>query len=347
MKHLIQPLILCLILPLTAVAADATWSGYVKVEDIDNLHGGKRSGSVVNAAAKIAATCNVLGFEYLPDGLYKFGLLGATHTRAQNLYTAAIQHASSLDVQREMRISNLSYEQVLMPNLIGRIGIMDLEDYYDITEAAIHLRNTAFVNAMALDKNTQLATFPYPGIGAMLELRENQDYALLGLYQGNPQDLHTFLYHGYMLIAEVGTYKSHFSVKAGAWLSKSFSTSKYSNARGAYFIGQQDWRTASNHDMVAFMQLGYSNETPKYIPYSLTLGVKSNNIFTDNNSDWLSLGIGKIWIENLSSEVVYELSYVIKFCDYWYLTPDLQYFVKPSGIYPNSVVFLLRLSYWF
>lgn len=347
MKHLILRLIFCLIISPAALASAATWSGYVKFEDVYNLHGGKKIGNVFQGAGKVAATYHIFGSEYVPDGIYKFGVLGATHNRSQSSYTAAIQSTTLLNVRREIRISNLSYETNLAPYITGRIGVMDLETYYDITEAAIHLYNTAFVNAMALDKNTQLASFPYPGVGAMLEARDNHDYLLLGLYQGNPQQLHTFLYHGYMLIGEAGTKVSHFSVKAGAWLYQPGGTPDYSNARGAYFIGQQDWRTDTNRDMIAFMQFAYSNESPKYIPYSLTLGVKSNNIFLDNNNDWLSAGIGKIWLYNLPSEVVYELSYIIRFCDNWYLSPDLQYVVKPSGIYNNATVFLLRLEYWF
>jgi porin len=347
MKNTIMRLVLCLMLSPAVLADAATWSGYVKLENVDNLHGGRRIGNVVNAAAKIAGTSYVTGSEYVPDGIYKFGILGATHTRSQSLYTSAIQNTSLLDAQREVRISNLSYESNLAPYITGRVGIMDLESYYDITEAATHLFNTAFVNAMALDKSTQLASFPYPGVGAMLEARNNQDYALLGLYQGNPQELHTFLYHGYMLIAEAGTKVSHFSVKAGAWIYQAGGTPDYNNARGAYFIGQQDWRTDSNRDMIAFMQFAFSDQKPKYIPYSLTLGVRSNNIFLDNNNDWLSAGIGKVWLCSLPSEVVYELSYAIRFYDYWYLKPDIQYIVKPNGIYSNATVFLLRLEYWF
>lgn len=347
MKHLISRLIFCLILSPATFAAGATWSGYLKVEDLYNLHGGKKTGNVFQAAGRLTGTYNIYGSEYAPDGIYKLGLIGATHNRSQSSYTAAIQSTTLLNVQREIRISNLSYETNLAPYIIGRIGVMDLETYYDITEAAMYLHNTAFINAMALDKNTQLATFPYPGVGAMLEMRNDQNYALLGLYQGNPQHLYTFLYHGFMLIGEVGTKVSHFSVKAGAWLYQAGGTPDYSNARGAYFIGQQDWRTDTNRDMVAFMQFAYSNENPKYIPYSLTLGVKSNNIFLDDNNDWLSFGIGKIWLQNSPDEVVYELSYVIRFCSNFYLSPDLQYFVKPSGIYPNATVFLLRFEYWF
>lgn len=336
-----------LILAPAVFASTATWSGYVKLEDVDNMHGGRQVGNIFNAAAKIDATYNVTGAEYLVDGTYRLGLLGATHTRSQSVYTGAIQHTSSLDVKREIRVANLSYEQIISPYITYRIGVMDLEDYYDITEAAVHLCNTAFVNAMTIDKNTQLATFPYPGIGAMLEMRKNQDYALLGIYQGNPEHLHTFLYHGYMLIGEAGARYAHFSIKAGAWLYQAGGTANYNNSKGAYFIAQQDWRTESNHDMVGFMQLGYSHEAPKYIPYSLTLGAKSNNIFFNDDSDWLSFGIGKVWLHNLPSEVVYELSYVIKVCDHWYVNPDLQYFVKPSGIYANASIFLLRLAYLF
>lgn len=324
--------------------SNVSWNGYIKLEDVSNIHGGKKAGSVLNGVAELTAT-------YKQN--FKLGILGATHTHSQSLYTNSIQNTTTLNIQREISLAELSYTYAWNQNITGKIGVMDLEDYFDITESASYLLNSAFSNAMALDQNTQLASFPYPGIGAMLELKNQNDYALLGLYQGNPQHLHTVFYHGYMAIGEVGTnitinYKTlqNLSIKAGAWLYQANSTPELTNSRGVYLISQLGWQ-AYNRDMAAFAQLAYSNEKPKYIPYSFTLGLQSNNIFLHNHTDWLSFGIGKVWVHNLPSEVVYELSYTLQFYNKLYLTPDVQYFVKPSGINPNATVFILRLSYIF
>lgn len=320
------------------------WDGYIKVEDVDNIHGGNKTGSVLNATAGLTATYNQK---------FKIGILGDTHTKSQSLYTNSIQNTSSLNVQREIRLSDLSYTHTWNQGITSRIGVMDLEDYFDITESANYLLNSAFLNAMALDQNTQLASFPYQGIGAMLEVTNQKDYALIGLYQGNPQHLHTVFYKGYMVIGEIGTnipisYKAlqNLSLKTGAWLYQASTIPDITNSCGAYLISQLSWQW-HKHTMAAFLQIAYSNEAPKYIPYSLTLGAQSNNIFLHNDNDWLSFGIGKVWIYNLPSEVVYELSYTIKFCNKFYVTPDLQYFIKPSGINPNATVLSLRLSYIF
>lgn len=321
------------------------WNGYLRIEDVYNIHGGIKDGNVLHGSAKLVATY---------EEVLQLGLIGATHTQRQYPYTGSLQSPSSLDVQREIRLSNLSYTEFFTPTLTGIIGVMDVEDYFDITEAAAYLRNSAFVNAEAWNLNTQIASFPYPGFGALLQLKQDKNYALLGLYQGNPQHLSSVFSHGYMLIGELGTsipveYNDiqTCAVKAAGWIYNANSVPGFTNAQGAYVIGQVDWLADDVHALSGFTQLAYSNEAPKYVPFSLTAGVLSNNIFLNCNKDWLTFGIGKIWIHNLPSEVVFELAYVIELYKDIKLTTDMQYFIKPSGIYPNATVFLMRIAYEF
>ncbi len=330
------------------------WDGYLQGEDITNGIGGIKRGSVLNGNALIAGTYDLKNFRPGYMGKVKLGILGATHTRNQNEYTGAIQSPSYFTSQREVRISDLSYQYNFKNCVTTIVGIMDMSDYFDVTEAAKNLSNSAFTNTMALSENTQMASYPYPGFGVAAIFSKGYNEAMIGLYQGAPQHQWSVLHEGYMLIGEVGhTFfprcymLTDFSVNIGAWTYQQSNRDIGYNSRGLYVTTQAGIQVDEEIELEAFCQFGYSSERPKYIPYSLTLGVKSNNIFIGNNSDWLSFGVGKVWIQNLPSEVVYELSYVIRFCDNWYLTSDLQYFVKPSGVYPNSTAFLLRLAYWF
>lgn len=325
-------------------ASALKWNGYIRAEGIENLHGGIKTGATFLGSAKVVATY---------EDVLQFGIIGATHTKPESSFVGSVQLVSSLDVQREIKLSNLSFLYHFSPNLSGRFGVMDMEDFFDITESARDLRNSAFVNGMALDKTTQLASFPYPGFGALMAYKQAEDYVYLGLYQGNPQHLNTVFSRGYMLIAEAGTefplhyeFAEDLSLKVGLWIYRPNAIAGYTNAGGMYLIAQNTWQYM-HHPMEGFLQLSYSNESPKTYPFSLTIGTRAYNIFCPNKIDAISFGIAEVWINERDNEIVFELAYSYRFCNGFCLNPDLQYFMKPSGIYPNATVFLLRLSYAF
>jgi carbohydrate-selective porin OprB len=320
------------------------WNGYIRADGIENIHGGIKTGATLLGSAKLVGTY---------EDVLQLGFIGATHTKPESTFVGSVQLVTSLDVQREIRLSNLSFLYHFSPNLSGRFGVMDMEDFYDITESAVDLRNSAFVNGMALDKTTQLASFPYPGFGGLIAYTQAENYFYLGIYQGNPEHLNTVFSRGYMLIAEGRTiiplnyeYAADLSLKLGLWLYNPKSIPGYTNARGIYLIAQNEWQYA-HHPMEGFLQLSYSHESPKTFPFSLTIGARGHNIFCNNKTDALSVGIAEVWINNRPNEIVFEVAYAFRFYKGFCLNPDLQYFFKPSGIYPNATVFLLRLSYNF
>lgn len=342
---------LCLILVLSCAAVFASdlassvkWNGYIRADGIENAHGGIKTGATFLGSAKVVGTY---------EDVLQFGIIGATHTKPESSFVGSVQLVSSLDVQREIKLGNLSFLYHFSPNFSGRFGVMDMEDFFDITESAIDLRNSAFVNGMALDQTTQLASFPYPGFGALFAYMQAENYLYLGLYQGNPQHLNTVFSRGYMLIAEAGTqfplhyeFAEDLSLKLGLWIYRPNMIPGYTNAGGMYLIAQNTWQYLHN-PMEGFLQLSYSNESPSTYPFSLTIGTRMYNIFCDNKVDALSFGLAEVWISDRPNEIVLELAYAYRFWKGFCVNPDLQYFIKPSGIYPNATVFLLRLSYNF
>lgn len=282
---------------------------------------------------------------------FSLGVIAATHTRSQNEYTDSLQNTTSINTQREIRIGRLAYKHDFNKTLCVYIGITDMEDWFNITPAANWLVNSAFSNSEALNLTTQLASFPYPGFGAMLQYQQDNTYGLFGIYQGNPQYQKTVFTRGYMLIGEAGTtlllhdkVLKNLFLQLGVWVYEPESIPGYVDAQGFYLTAQTDWQYRT-HPMQAFAQFAYSHESPSYIPYSIILGANAQNIFCKDKREWLSFGIGKIWIHNFPSEVVYELCYIYRFAQNYYFTADLQYITKPSGIHPNATVCLFRFSY--
>lgn len=331
-----------------------TWRGYALGEDISNLHGGLKVGSIFNINGELVANYN-LKSRFNHNALVKFGVLGATYTRYQEQYTNAIQAPSAFLSPRLIRISDLSYQYNWSEKNKFIIGIMDMNDNFNITEAANNLLNNAFCNTATLYANTQLATFPFPGFGTMGSVTKDKTTIMLGLYQGNPQHLSTLFYKGYTAIAEIDhafdrafSKDTTYSIKGGVWMYQQSDPSVVlgTNARGLYLITQANWNTQSTRILSGFINLGYSNQDTRYVPYSLALGLRSDSIFF-GKKDSLSVGMGKIWIANKSSEVAYELSYAAEVYRGLEITPDVQYIIKPNGISPNALVVMLRLAYIF
>lgn len=328
------------------------WDGYLQGEDLTNGIGGLKRGSVVNANGLIAGTYDLKNIRPNYKGKIRLGVLGATHTQNQNEYTGAIQSPSYYTSQREVRISDLSYQYDFKNCVTAIVGIMDMDEYFNVTKAAQNLLNKAFYNTMALSANSQIASYPYPGFGAAAILNKNNTEAMIGLYQGAPQHQWSLFHEGYMLIGEAGhKFCPHYyiltdvSVNLGAWLYQQSNRDIGYNSRGLYVTTQADIQLDEEISFEAFCQFGYSNEKPKYIPYSVTAGVRKVDILFENNRDSLSFGYGQIWIETLPSEVAWELAYAFKACPKLLITPDMQIIQRPSGIYKMAWVFSLRATY--
>jgi porin len=328
------------------------WEGYLQGEDITNGIGGIKRGSVVNGNALIAGVYDLKNIRSNLGGKFKLGVLGATHTRNQNEYTGAIQSPSYYTAQREIRISDLSYRYDFKNCLTTIVGIMDMSDYFNITEAAQNLINTAFTNTMALASNTQMASYPYPGFGAAAIFRKYNTEVMLGLYQGTPQHQWSVLHEGYMVVGEVGHtffpryyFLCDFSLNLGGWTYQQSNRDIGYNSRGLYVTAQADIQLDPEIAFEVFGQFGYSNEKPKYIPYSATAGLRKPNILFEGKRDSLSFGYAQIWIETVPSEVAWELAYAVKICPRLLLTPDMQIIQRPSGVQKLAWVFSLRLGY--
>lgn len=140
---------------------------------------------------------------------------------------------------------------------------------------------------------------------------------------------------------------NNFSIKLGGWIYQQSNHKIGFNSRGLYVITQADLQIDETLELEPFVHFGYGNESPKYVPYSLTAGFRVPNIFFENKRDSFSFGYGQIWIENRRSEVAYEVSYALKICPNLLLTPDMQIIDRPSGMYQLAWVFSARLAYTF
>jgi len=315
-----------------------TWNGSVKVEDIYNFNGGSRRGSVFDGAAK--GVYDTEAAKLWSGGQFTLGFLGFAQTHNQTLYTGAIQSPSNLSANNNEVRPYVSYQHKFSNITTARAGIIDLNDYFNVTEAAAGLLNASFGISPGLTVNNPTATYPYPGCGAMVELDGDKIGAQVGLFQGNPQHLYTVSHNGYMLIGEINAHiMPLLTLKGGAWRYTQSNKSIGQPLSGMYIIAEALWDSTNAAEQKGmFLQFSSSQKSVSIVPNSFGVGFIVGQ---------LSAGMTQVYVKGAAHEKIYEITYAIPIVDKLTLNPDLQYVVKPGGVYSNAIVGILRLTYAF
>jgi len=333
-----------------------SWNGFVTVEDIYNARGGIKRGSVQDAAVQVRGVYDTEIAKLWSGGQFTFGFFGFSQSHNQSLYTGAIQEPSNLSADNNKIIRPyLSYQQKFNNITTARAGIIDLNDYFNVTDTASKLLNDSFAISPTLIENSPIATDPYPGYGTIVEIQGEHLGGQLGLFQGNPQHLDTVFHNGSMLIGEINAHFTpssqkntpEFILKVGGWRYHQSNAEIGNTNNGVYITTESIWQNCDDQKRGIFLQLSANPQNINAVPYSLGGGYTANAIFASRPKDVFSLGFSRIWINGSPRETIFEINYAIQIIDNLSLTPDLQYVVKPSGVYRNAFVGIIRLSYVF
>jgi carbohydrate-selective porin OprB len=336
-----------------AKTSAVSWTGFAAAEDIDNIHGGIKSGSVLLATGEITATVDLQKAGWWDGGKVALGVFGLQQTHNQSLYTGSIQGPSNLTGVNEIKLSDLAYEQDFSNHFMARAGIMDIENYFNRTEVSDYICNSAH-HTGAWIANVQVPTTPFPGFGALGQYQDQTITAQVAIFQGNPQHQGSVFNRGYLLIGELaGTFTGNnkwspnVTLKAGVWqYHQTLEWVGHSN-HGLYGIVEAIWETQSGRTFDVALDLGTTPKKYGYVYDSFAIYFSMSKLLDFRPKDHLNAAVGSVWITNFDTETFVELSYSIHIIDNLRLIPDVQYFVKPSGIYPNAWVGILRLMYEF
>lgn len=324
------------------------WAGFFVVEDVSNFDGGIKDGSVINAIYHPILSYD-LKTKY--NSQLQFGFLGITYTKNQQLYTGSNQNVSNLSAQRELRIAELNYFQEINSWADIRVGIMDLRGYLNIYDLPKELINSGFGTNRVM-RNSAVATYPYPGFGTVVNLKQ-KNYGLgLAMFQGDPQHQKTLFHHGVFFLEEaywntvLPIYRQpELFLKVGFWQYQQPDRSiGYSNI-GMYLMAQTVWFNVHGRQFNAYAQAGYGPNKANELPYSVMAGIAMRGLVPERQKDFLSFGISQIWLREAKNEVVFELGYKFVFMKDFELKPDLQYIVHPNGTLPNAFAGILRFVY--
>ena len=324
--------------------------GFIIVEDVSNFSGGIKNGSVFNGVLHSIVNYNFLNSP--SNSSIHIGVLAITYNQSQTLYTGASQQVSNMTAQREIRLAELNYCQNLSDWATLRAGIMDIREYLNVYDIPKEVINSGFGTNRVMVNSTAVATYPYPGFGAVLATTNDKYGISVAVFQGNPQHQSTVFNDGVFLLEEVYwntdlniARQPTLFLKTGVWEYYQPDPSiGYSNI-GMYFMGQIVAYTEKQQQIYMTTQIGYGNNHANIVPYSLNASITGTGFIPSRNNDKLSFGYSQIWLRNKSPEIVLEINYNFYIRDYLYVKPDLQYIVKPNGNLPNAFAGILRLIY--
>lgn len=319
-----------------------------------NRSGGIASGSAYDTVVHGGFAFDPEKLGWWSDGRFHVDI---THIQSDGLSRRRVgdtQGVSNLEAASANRLYSAWYEHKLGDHGAYRLGIIDLNAYFDVTEAAGGLMNSSFGVFPTISANIPASIYPKPGYGAMAESTGHRWQFRAGVFQGDPRDRSSVWNRGRMIVAEAArSNPGRFGglYKLGAWQYRNpqaAASDAPSHTWGLYgVVVQPISRQAPYRDSRLFVQLGANPGGNDNVPYYLGFGADFFNPISGRPKDRISVGVARAWLTQGRAETTYEITYLYRLNRWLYLQPDLQYVHSPSGVLPNALVALLRAHFEF
>jgi porin len=259
------------------------------------------------------------------------------------------QVVSNLEASDASRLYSVEYEHRVGLHGRYRIGIIDLNAYFAVAEAALSLLNSSFGITPTISANVLTSIYPKPGYGFIGASIMPEWQFRAGVFQGDPLDRSSVFERGQMLIGEVvHSRQGHFGgmYKLGVWQydnPQSTISVTQKHAWGLYgVVDQYVSRQASYKVSRVFLQFGANPNSDDELPYYVGVGADFLHPLPGRPNDRLSIGVARAWLRQHDAETTYEASYIYQFTPGFWLQPDIQYVRHPGGTEPDALVLLLR-----
>ncbi|CQR44567.1 MAG: carbohydrate porin [Thiomonas sp.] len=324
-------------------------AGRLDLNSQANLSGGLQSRPASSVLFQWGGSLDTGAARWWPGGLIEFSVEGVRSGGNLPDRTGAIQYPNNEWAPNFLRLYQLTYRQQLGAAAV-RVGIMDLNQYFEASDVSDLLQNSSFGLAPNFTANFNDPSFPNPGLGAMAEYRFTPAWtARAGIWQGNPPGLAQALHQGALWIGEVqwtgaaiqGDQPAQ-DLKLGAWHYRQSDPTIGPTTSGGYLVGETRWARGAQQ-WGAFVLAGTSPAQVNLVTQFLAAGVLVTGPFASRPQDQFSMGVSRVNLRAPAAETVLELVYSWQVSPTVALQPDVQRFWHPGGVNPSALVAGLRL----
>lgn len=342
-------------------------------DNASNLSGGIKKG--YNYMGYVAVH---LTLDTEKAGMWKGGRLfvNAANTHggmaSANLY-GDMQVVSNIEAGNHTYLQELWYSQVL--NKVELIaGLQDMNVELINTMYGSEFLNSSFGMVPTLSLNFNAPIFPLTTIGITEKWNISDKTTWINaLYDGNPTPFEDNPYNlkwqlkrgdGILAVSELQQRLSlhHLpgTVKLGAFsrnhfleetLGKTIPDSLNHSQWGMYAIVDQEVWHFEKQSLGAFLQVSYSPSTSVTADFYSGVGIHATGLFTRERNDVFGLAVAYTHLPKISSsETILELTWNKPLGEYFFIQPDIQYIIHPSGKksnLPNALAAILRFGFNF
>lgn len=334
-----------------------------------NLKGGHQTGFAWLGCFQASLLFDTNALKLWKNGKLKFAYI-STHGKSFSEFIGDIQIVSNIEAGRLSTIFELWYQHQV-GRFEGTAGFIDINSIFSYSEPALSLINSSFGIQPTISGNITVPIYPITSLGVALNINlSDQIISKIGIFDGKPamyQDDQLLpdpgwnRKEGVFVISElnrshqIGSLEGLF--KIGFWLHtqnlESHHEGEYSTNQGFYLIGEQELLKRKEKNLGIWGKFGGAPRDCNIIRFFNGIGFSIINDSKKNAFDLLSLGAGQVIfcqefrkINSISSsETVLELT-ARKEIGKFYIQPDFQYIINPSGLteIENPFCFIFRTA---
>ena len=321
---------------------------------VTNISGGIRQGSVYLGMANLRVSFNTSS-----AGFWKGGelFLNAANTHGgmpSQTLVGDFQGVSNIEAGDLTYLLELWFKQSFGPISIIA-GLQDMNTEFAVSECSGIFLNGSFGVPSTIAHNVPVPIFPLTAIGIQLQWNVQENIsAKIAVFDGLPDAFESNPYNlewnlktddGLLTLGEVsyhrsrknrldGTYKLggyyHNHVCHSDEKGNDCATPDY----GIYFLADQVLFTRSSDRQLSFFtQIGLSPKEINDNWFYLGFGLNYTGLFPKRTDDVLGVAIAHAGFNNAirGNETTAELTYMMKMNEHFFIQPDFQYVINPSG----------------
>ena len=321
-----------------AEPAPSPWSsaGHLDLDSMAGFGSGHKLGSESSALLQWGGRFDTGRAGAWKGGRFDLSIEGVRAAGNPTAGTGVLQWPSNEWAPNFLRVYQATFRQRWSHALV-RVGIMDVNQYFESSDVADLLHNASFGLAPSFTSNFNDPSFPNPGLGAMGEVHWAHAWrARAGIWQGNPPQLAGALYDGSLRLLELERDWGHSEggpaddLKLGVWRYTQPVASLGADTAGGYLVGEMRWRQGFRR-WGAFVLGGTTPATGNLVRRFAAAGLLLQHPFSQRPRDAFSIGLTQVRIRALHAETILESTYSWQLTRRVALQPDVQRAWNPSG----------------
>lgn len=331
------------------------WFGHWDTDAVRNFSGGQARGGAIDSVA-------VGGFSLdgaligLPHSFFTASVMGLRAADAAGRLFGTLTNPSNIEGDQTRLVLNtaLWQQQWLQQPRVGlltRVGLFDLNNEFDTTDAAAQLLNSSFGMDPAMTGNFAVSTFPLNGTSAVAVLGNAPDpdraplTLKIGLSQGEVNQQTAPFTQGVLNLVEGQWRPSDASaLKLGAWRKRGQGAP---NLSGVYLSAESILISDGAQSLEGFVRgstaRGQAENTAGVTRY-FGAGLNWQAPLITRPKDTAVLGVGRLQQSAAGGrERFIEVGYIFHLAGDIYLQPDIQYLRPANSTLPPAWAGILRL----